>query len=198
MAKKTCSKGHIYDSSIYGDICPFCPTPESGKTINIHAPDLWEAGNTELNAEAKTSVGGNANTRPTVPLGDRAGVIGGTVIRPADPGASVQSSGRRITGILVSYDTLPTGQVFNLYEGRNYIGRDASGDICIPSDSQISGKHLSILFRPADGKFKYRDEQSSNGTYINGQLTDEGELHTNDVIRLGSTRLVFMAIQQIS
>ena len=25
MAKKTCSRGHIYDSAIYGDNCPFCP-----------------------------------------------------------------------------------------------------------------------------------------------------------------------------
>lgn len=198
MAKKTCSKGHIYDSSIYGDNCPFCPTSDSGKTINMQQPDFpREAGGTEIGAETKPISGGNMVTRPTIPMGDRGVVAGGTVIRPAGSGTPLQSSGKRVTAVLVSYDITPVGQVFNVYEGRNYIGRDASNDICISSDSQISGKHLSILFRPADGKFKYRDEQSSNGTYINEQLTDEGELCSLDVIRLGSVRLIFLAIPQL-
>jgi pSer/pThr/pTyr-binding forkhead associated (FHA) protein len=55
---------------------------------------------------------------------------------------------------------------------------------------------LSILYRPVDKKFKFKDEQSSNGTFVNDVLMDEGELHNFDVIRIGATKLVFIAIPQ--
>ena len=69
-------------------------------------------------------------------------------------------------------------------------------DICIP-DNEVSGKHFSILYRSADGKFKFKDEQSSNGTYLNEVLTDEGELSPFDTIRIVGTRLIFIAIPQL-
>ncbi len=89
------------------------------------------------------------------------------------------------------------GVSYNIYEGRNYIGRDASCDISIPEDTQMSSRHMSILYRNVDHKFKFRDEQSSNGTFVNKQLLDDGELENYDIIRVGSTLFVFVAIPQI-
>jgi hypothetical protein len=202
MARKTCSKGHIYDSAIYGDNCPFCPS-ETVVNNNLGGGDTignYRSG-TEVNQEGdgRTQVGGSATSGPTIPMGGGnygGGVSGGTVIRPAS-GETGTPSGRKIIGLLVTYNTTSTGQVFNIYEGRNYIGRDVSSDISIQGDSQISGKHFSILYRVADGKFKFKDEQSSNGTFLNEILTDEGELNTFDVVRIGSTKLIFIAIPQI-
>jgi hypothetical protein len=206
MAKRTCSKGHIYDSAIYGDNCPFCPSPGTGTVVNNGGGTdggAFSGGGTEVNADfgGRTQVnGGTATSGPTIPMGGGnagGGVAGGTVIRPAGGGTGTPS-GKKIVGLLVTYDTAPSGQVFHIYEGRNYIGRDVTTDVTIQSDSQVSGKHFSVLYRVADGKFKFKDEQSSNGTFLNEVLTDEGELATFDVIRIGSTKLIFIAIPQIS
>ena len=76
------------------------------------------------------------------------------------------TEGRKLVGFLVCYNRYPNGKAFNLYEGRNYIGRDASCDICIPDDNQLSGRHMSIMYRNVDNKFKFRDEL---GTWYGGQ-----------------------------
>ncbi|MDR1169691.1 MAG: FHA domain-containing protein [Prevotellaceae bacterium] len=198
MAKKKCSKGHFYDSAIYGDNCPFCP---GGTVVNDNNCGSGKTegyfGETEANQGGGTVGETIGRGMPTVPVGGNSGGIGGgTVIRPAGGGAGTLS-GKRIMGLLVTYSVQPTGQVFHIYEGRNYIGRDASSDISIPGDFQVSGRHFSILYRIADGKFKFKDEQSSNGTFVNEALTDEGELKTFDVIRIGSTKFIFIAIPQI-
>ena len=101
---------------------------------------------------------------------------------------------RKLTGFLVSYDNAPNGEHFLLYEGKNYIGRDASSNVVIQGDASVSERHLSILYRTVDRKFKFKDEQSSNGTFVNGELTDEGILKNFDLIRIGSTRLLFIEI----
>ena len=103
-------------------------------------------------------------------------------------------SSRRIAGILATYDHDPNGTIYNIYEGRNYIGRDGSCDIVIPKDSLISSRHTSILYRSVDNKFKFRDEQSSNGTFVNNEIMDDGELQNGDVITIGNTRLLFLII----
>jgi hypothetical protein len=198
MAKKQCPRGHIYDSAIYGDNCPFCPSQGgSGGTVigggtsegNLGGKTELNMGETELNTEGHTQVGGT--TGPTIPM-DSGG--GRTIIRPAHGG--IASSGKKMVGLLVTYSTNPNGQVFNVFEGKNFIGRDMPVDICIP-DNEVSGKHFSILYRSADGRFKFKDEQSSNGTYLNEVLTDEGELTSFDIIRIGGTRLIFIAIPQL-
>lgn len=198
MAKRTCSKGHIYDQAIYGDNCPFCPSGTVANN-NYNNTVVGDFGGTEVNQESGgTQVGGATNGGPTIPMngGNRGGFAGGTVIRPSESNTGTPS-GKRIIGLLITYDRVATGQVFNIYEGRNYVGRDVSLDISIQGDSQVSSKHFSILYRVADGKFKFKDEQSSNGTFLNESLTDEGELCTFDVIRVGSTKLIFIAIPQI-
>jgi hypothetical protein len=192
MAKKQCSRGHIYDSAIYGDNCPFCPSQGgSGTVVAAGATQGNFSEETELNMEGRTQVVGAQSAAPTIPM-DSGG--GRTIIRPAHGG--VASSGKKLVGLLVTYSINTNGQVFNVFEGKNFIGRDMPVDICIP-DNEVSGKHFSILYRSADGKFKFKDEQSSNGTYLNDILTDEGELTTFDVIRIGSTRLIFFAIPQL-
>jgi hypothetical protein len=124
---------------------------------------------------------------------------GGTVIRSSGTANSAADvTGRKIVGILVTYSRLSTGEIFHVYEGRNYVGRNESVDIQVQDDAGVSDKHFSILYRAADGKFKFRDEQSSNGTYVNDELIDEGELHHADVISIGSTRLIFMDIPSIN
>ena len=120
---------------------------------------------------------------------------GGTIIQGANyEEEKTDAERKKLTGFLVSYSHSPNGQSFPLYEGKNTIGRDASSHVVIQGDSSVSEKHFSILYRAVDRKFKFRDEQSSNGTFVNDKLTDEGELKNFDLIRIGSTLLLFMEI----
>lgn len=201
----TCNKGHIYDYDTYGDNCPFCPS--QGTAVNNNSfgggdtVDNYGAAATNQGAGGRTQVNGGGATvgGATIPINNGGGVGGGTVIRPAG-GANGAGTpiGKRIVGLLFSYDTNPVGQIFCIYEGRNLIGRDGANDICIAGDSQVSGKHSVIQYLAADGKFRIKDELSSNGTFVNEELkTEVYELSTFDVIRVGSTRLFFVAIPQI-
>ena len=121
---------------------------------------------------------------------------GGTIIHGTDfSKEKADRERKKLTGFLVTYSLSPNGQFYPLYEGKNMIGRSASCHVHIQGDESISEKHCSILYRAYDGKFKFKDEQSSNGTFINGELHDEGELQNTDMIRIGSTELLFMEIK---
>lgn len=226
MPKKVCPNGHIYDSSIYGDECPLCPKGDNetqyvSQAGNIggmppfnHEP-IGSTGGTRVSAPSNLEgqpIGGPAGGAAVFGGADAVGetiiksqhnhagyahgpVGGGTVIRP--PKGGVSANGRKLVGFLVTYNRNPLGKSYNIYEGKNYIGRDRSCDISVPEDNQMSGRHMSILYRNVDNKFKFRDEQSSNGTFVNKELTDEGELQNYDIIRLGGTVFIFIAIPKL-
>ncbi len=218
MPKKVCPNGHIYDSSIYGDECPLCPKggnetqysnqPNFGMPPYQHAQ---EAGGTmvstpaapqqapggavfggapQIDASGDTVIKGQKPQPKSQPMGG-----GKTIIR--QPQGQAATQGRKLVGFLITYTRNPLGKAYNIYEGKNFIGRDRSCDIAIPEDNQMSGKHMSILYRNVDNKFKYKDEQSSNGTFVNKELSDEGVLENHDLIRLGSTVFLFIAIPKL-
>lgn len=214
MPKKTCPNGHIYDSNIYGDECPLCPkdgnstqfnskqdfgmppfnqVPDSAYKTHVTSP----AGMQQPGAMVSPMMGGTDAVGETQFPGQQSAQkpVNGTVIRP--PKGAPVAQGRKLVGFLVTYNRDPLGKSYNIYEGKNFIGRDHSCDICVPEDKQMSGRHMSLLYRNVDNKFKYRDEQSSNGTFVNKELSDEGELKNYDIIRLGSTVFIFIAIPQI-
>lgn len=80
------------------------------------------------------------------------------------------------------------GEVYNLREGRTVIGRQV-GDIAL-SDREVSSIHAIISYE-RNGWF-VMDLGSTNGVYVNNQLSPESELRNGVEIRLGQTRLLFM------
>lgn len=192
MATKTCPNGHQYDSSIYGDKCPFCP----------------DSSHTRVNPSNEQPTvapfaGGASLDQPTLPTAqfqpDMPG-DGRTVIRnlnAGETGVMNPDGGRKLVGLLVSYSANKAGEVYKIYEGRNLIGRSPSADICFENDDKMSGNHLLILYVEAEGVYWAEDQKSSNGTYINGAFSRGlKELHTNDVIVLGATKLMFLGIPE--
>jgi len=103
---------------------------------------------------------------------------------------------RKLVAFLVTYSHSPNGTFYPLFEGKNIIGKSSSSHVCIHEDQRVSDIHLSILYRDVDKKFKFKDEQSTNGTYVNEELKDEGVLTSLDSIRIGKTKLIFIAIPE--
>ena len=195
MATKKCANGHLYDPAIYGDKCPFCPSPTGSTKVN-----------TDFQEGLGTKVLGGDEPKPTETISingnDAAG--GATVIRPVGgttTGETGVSENRRLVGLLVSYSANPTGEVYKVYEGRTTIGRDRTCDIPFPNDSHMSAKHLLIQYVEAKGAFRAQeyDKGSANGSYVNGQvyvLGDVIDLKNNDVIVIGGTKFIFLAIPE--
>lgn len=101
------------------------------------------------------------------------------------------SFSRKLVGWLVSFSLDPNGKDFRIFEGKNTIGSLPENDIVIP-DPTVSKKHFTILYR--HGKFLFKDEFSTNGTLINGEILSEGELKHGDKITIGNTCLILITI----
>ncbi len=214
MPKKICPNGHIYDSAIYGEECPLCPKgadPSNNSQSDIYRQPIQSAGTqvtppvngggAQVNNMGQEDPSGatlmrrNTGAGHVGNMGAAQPIGGGTVIR--QPKGVASARGRKLVGFLVTYNRTPQGKAYEIYEGKNYIGRDRACDVSVVDDNQMSSRHMSILYRNVDNKFKYRDEQSSNGTFVNKELSDEGELQNFDIIRLGNTVFIFIAIPQL-
>ncbi|HXM36491.1 MAG TPA: FHA domain-containing protein [Pyrinomonadaceae bacterium] len=114
---------------------------------------------------------------------------------PPTPSQLGQAGVRRMVALVVTYTWRPEGQVFPIYEGRNYLGRDEECEVRLIADPQLSGKHAAILYR---GKaFVITDEKSMNGTLVNGvEAPLTGMPLTNYAeIRTGATLWKFLVIE---
>ena len=221
MIKKVCPNGHVYDQSIYGDTCPLCPTSANSggitsSSMNLAAPESSGA-HTRIvqpgispEAEVSNSFPQNPHdptgSTKVSPIARQQQQVAAQPQKTSGPRTSIHrppsiaGTGegiRKLVGFLVTYNRTPMGKAFNIYEGRNYVGRDVSCDISIPEDNEMSGKHLLIRYLSGNNKFSFKDEMSSNGTFVNKQLLDEGELQNYDIIRVGKTIFIFIAIPQI-
>ena len=195
MATKECPNGHKYDSSIYGSNCPFCPN-SGDETI----------GNDDFDGGETRATGGYDDDDPTAPTGEYDPDFGGeeaTVVfggeEETGEDASKKKHSRRLVGLLVSYSDKPSGEVYKVFEGRTTIGKSRLCDIPFPNDKHMSSKHLLIQYVEAKGAFRAQeyDEGSTNGTYVNGEvyvLGDVINLKNNDIIVLGGTKFIFLAI----
>ena len=81
-------------------------------------------------------------------------------------------------------------RVIPLVEPVINIGRAANNTIVV-EDAHVSRHHVQLRFR--HGTYLLFDAQSKSGTFVNEVLTHEHKLQSGDVIRIGGTRMIFMA-----
>jgi pSer/pThr/pTyr-binding forkhead associated (FHA) protein len=72
-----------------------------------------------------------------------------------------------------------------------HLGRGFSCEVCL-DDQRVSRRHAIITRRQHTTRIL--DDRSSNGTYVNGRLISEAELHDGDVIVLGGVILGYLEI----
>jgi len=66
------------------------------------------------------------------------------------------------------------------------IGRSKSCRLSFDNDSALSGRHCSIIYR--DGEVFVRDENSTNGTFVNGvPIVGEYKVAQDDIVLIGSS-----------
>jgi two-component system, NtrC family, sensor kinase len=90
---------------------------------------------------------------------------------------------------LFVYQGHDQGTLFELEDGKQGIGRDASNQIQV-HDTEVSRRHVELHY---DGTFcTVTDLGSSNGTYINGKrLTEPCQLNTGDKLQVGGTVMLY-------
>ena len=95
-----------------------------------------------------------------------------------------------MTTIIVTHEDNEVDE-FDFNDGQDTIsiGRRSSNDVCIP-DLSVSGSHALITLE--DNTFWLEDLNSTNGTYINGQVVQRQIIQTNDEIMIGKIRLTFV------
>jgi hypothetical protein len=78
---------------------------------------------------------------------------------------------------------------YNLEQEYTHVGRSQGNEICLPYPS-ISNRHCIIIHSGSD--IVVRDLNSSNGTYVNGEIISEVVLRPGDCIQCG---VVFMKFE---
>jgi hypothetical protein len=185
MAIKTCKNGHKYDDTLFNE-CPICPSKDitGSKTQAISYDD---ANKTKIIGGDDRTVAVGTKDSTYISYGSASG------LQTKIAGIGAESvNDRKLVGFLVTYDIHPLGTAFRLYEGKNFLGSGSGCDIYIENDSLVSGKHMTILYR--NKVFLFKDEFSTNGTFVNGSMENEGELHANDLIMVGHTRFIFLQV----
>jgi hypothetical protein len=198
---KTCVNGHNYDAD-QQSLCPFCP---AAGNVSFDEKLLLDFKNTQIFDEgnnqqfAKTVINEENDYFKTTPV---MGGKGGehpfkrtSIVMDKLPESAAhplqQTEKRKLVGWLVTFSNSEYGQDFRIYAGKNKIGSGADMDIVI-NDASISADHTTILYR--DNIFLIKDNFSTNGTKINGDIVDEGKLKEGDELKLGNTVFKFKTV----
>ncbi len=91
--------------------------------------------------------------------------------------------------ILTSPEPSEVGRALPLGQGETLLGRDPATAPLATPDPQISRRHLRLV-PTADG-WLLADEESANGTFVNGERVARHLLRPGDRVRVGETELLF-------
>ena len=101
---------------------------------------------------------------------------------------------RPVVGWLVCIEGSDYGKSFNLYGGKNFIGRAAEMDVCLANDVTVSRfKHATVIYEPKQRVFFAQPGESHELFYVNGSVVlVNTELKDRDVIAIGRSTFVFV------
>lgn len=110
-------------------------------------------------------------------------------------GLNVPGGTEPVVGWLVCIEGPARGSDYRLHVGYNNIGRE-EGDVRISGDMQISGSdHARIAFDSDDAVFYIAPSAGRNIIKVNGKaVLNAAELKNYDVITIGTSKLIFVAL----
>jgi len=174
------------------EVCPYCEAEQRAKQKS--RPEVIAPSRRERTIVGEVPPQGGRRETKTMPS-EAAGGAGGQ---------GSESDTRRIVGVLVTYTWRPQGQLFPIREGRNFLGRGEISsepvprdcDVQIPQDAKMSAEHALILCR--HGSYEIIDQETTNGTFLNGTLLRANEstaLPNHAALQTGSTVWTFLTIE---
>ena len=109
----------------------------------------------------------------------------------ASPGSVFvdRSAFGRHQGLFVVNQGAKAGARYALNADVVSLGRDPNSDIFL-DDVTVSRRHAEVERRGA--RYSIRDVGSLNGTYVNRNLVEQGELSEGDEVQVGKFKLVFV------
>jgi len=105
--------------------------------------------------------------------------------QPDGETAAVNNGGAERRALLLYQEGTAEEQIYPFTNDEISIGRGRDNEIQIKNDSKVSRKHC-ILFRENDAFF-IKDNKSSNGSLVNGELITERRLFGGEEIIIGET-----------
>ena len=93
---------------------------------------------------------------------------------------------------LTVLEGLNRGAVFTLLPDLNRVGRDPQNEVVL-LDEAASRAHAELSWDASTQRFRFRDLESRNGTYLNGLPVGEADLSHGDELRVGESVLLFTA-----
>ncbi|MBF6591452.1 MAG: FHA domain-containing protein [Ktedonobacterales bacterium] len=173
----------------------WAPPPPGGQQSGWNAPAAPQGWNQP--AQPAQPGGWNAPAAPgwnapaaTAPSGQDWGVPAFGAEAPAMGYGARPAGPPQRMGMLVVRQGKEPGRTFEMRKDRITIGRSRDSDIFL-EDLAVSRLHTTVG-RDASGRYIVHDENSANGTFVNGQRIAEHVLEEGDEIQVGQTVLAFV------
>ncbi len=202
--QRSCINGHVLEDD--WDTCPWCGsgvdskglgTQASVKSTEVKPVRRKTVKEPTINETALSTPGSNVSVNQKLePIRQqtkpkrRATVV----LRPNSSGKS-GATRPKLVGFLVSYTLNPSGQAFEIREGRHVLGSSNNATIAISGDTAISSEHAILLYRSS--QFILQDNLSTNGTLVDGEeIIGQVVLQHGSLIKIGETKFFLVAIDQ--
>ena len=157
----------------------------------------FESNKTESEIVFGNTVPTTENQRAIESIGDNDGkTFGFFHIEDDASEESSNSVSEPVVGWIVCVRGKHLGESFNVFAGRNSIGRGNNNLIVISKDPQISReKHAFITYEPKKRVFYIASGDSSGLTYLNEEMVDSSvQLNYLDTIEMGKSQFVFVPL----
>lgn len=179
-----CENGHYFDADQY-DQCPQC-NPELNKNIIDETVPLG-ANHDETVTLSKSSSLGEIIDNVSVTVNNYDETV---------PFYANNTDTRLVVGWLVCIKGPNKGMSFNLYHGKNYIGRAHESDVVLDKDKSVSRlKHAIIVYDPMAKVFIAVPGESRELYYLNKNIVLSNELlKAYDKINIGASELLFVPL----
>ena len=173
----TCKNGHHYDVSKHTE-CPVCKQERERKEVGVTRGD-----NSMYAAKPRYA------SRPMNTVADMDG-------EETVAAVQVKMGFSPVVGWLVSVDGTNKGKDYRIVNGRNFIGRERTMDVCIPGDNTISRQqHAIISYDDRANKYYYSPGMARSIDHINEEpVFATVELKAGDLIEVGTTKLRFVPL----
>ena len=186
-----CPQGHYYNAAKHSS-CPICAAESSSSVSGTARPEDGAGSFSPTIAPDMASAASSGEFSKTMPVDP--------LFSPFDVPTSIggdlgEEDLNPVVGWLVCVEGPARGNDYRVHAGYNYIGRDA-GDIAIRGDQQISRQnHAMIAYDESEKAYYVGPSAGRNLIKVNNKtVLNPVEIKSFDVISIGSTKLVFVAL----